>query len=132
MFYEEVVLKGFQNSQRNIYAGVFFKKVSGLRRALIWSLQNFLQNKSGRLLLMKLIFSCFAVLFLKSTLTFQKRWFCLLQWESFKNHENVFLVHVKSSFCSWDINIFVRFEIFELRNRVTTPSYAKWHHTSSY
>ena len=29
------------------------------------------------------------------------------KWNSFKNDGKYFLVHVKSSFCSWDIYIFV-------------------------
>ena len=41
------------------------------------------------------------------TLTFQKIWFDLLQWKSFKNGEECFLFHAKSSFCSLDIYIFV-------------------------
>ena len=33
--------------------------------------------------------------------------FCLLQWKSFKNDEKCFLFHLKSSFCSQDIQVFM-------------------------
>ena len=41
------------------------------------------------------------------TLTFQINCFYLCQWKPFKNDKKWFLFYVKSSFCSWDIYIFV-------------------------
>ena len=42
------------------------------------------------------------------SLTFQKKFFCyLLDWKPFKNDEKLFLLHLKSSFLSQDISVFV-------------------------
>ena len=45
--------------------------------------------------------------FKSHTFIFKKNRFCLVQWKPFKNDEKGFLFHVKSSFRSWDIYIFV-------------------------
>ena len=53
------------------------------------------------------MFSTLTKLKLKYDSHLPKNTFCLLQWKSFKNDEKCFLFHLKSSFSSQDIYIFV-------------------------
>ena len=53
------------------------------------------------------VYRNYIVIYQSQTITCQKSYFCLLQWNVFKNNEKWFLFHVKSSFCFCDIYTFI-------------------------
>ena len=45
---------------------------------------------------------------------FISNFYFFTKWYPFKNYEKCFLFHLKSSFCSWDIQVFVIFSLSTL------------------